>query len=634
MMASKIPPEPGIDPVCTVCLQTPDVLKVLTTCKHLCCVECLSKHLKSLSAASESFPCPICQKQCSLPKNGVDDLEDDGRAEECDEEQMTTESVACLICGIKGTATEAESLCQECGNMYLCLACTHVHEKNKATASHVVISVASAKGKTGGSCRKHNELFGSYCCTCEKPCCRVCVFLDHGDHEVKKIWEVFRSILQEVQRVSEEYENRSKHMKRYEEQMKFLKNCEVSSKRDVLIREIEDHSETCIQQIIKQKEELKQKVLQDFQVVRDVYGWLEKIPALNKLDEAVTKSKTLLLEAEAHPRDIEKLSVIIRQIMDSELPENTSVEKYMESFTRLFRKPPQFVPNITAQSIGGLMPGTPRSNASIEKRELVYEKELPVDDEDKYIPCVAKLSNDLYAVGHPTVPGTPSKALDIYKLPGDLQRTITDHVNPVYDIAATPDGNLAVLSDGQTQDSCSVRIFDPATGQMKTTQDVQVRSPISFDVNLCHEYVVLSHTEDGNKKVTIVDVSGSVEYTKVVDKSVIPDASRIACCGGATVLMGRDMICDAMDCRQLHSDNWITYMDISATWFGEVTSCCGFLNEHMLMRVSLDHGKLQDMWCTEKCRIDRGKKGEARLSVVGGYIVSSQDHTIRVFKDG
>jgi hypothetical protein len=108
---------------------------------------------------------------------------------------------------------------------------------------------------------------------------------------------------------------------------------------------------------------------------------------------------------------------------------------------------------------------------------------MPVDSKDKFIPCVAVLGQR-FAVAHPTRRGEPSNAIDIYEFPGTLISTLRDHVPPLYDMSSTPDGKLAVLSAGTGQDSCSVKVFDPMTGYIGSTHDIDVTKPIAQGVTL------------------------------------------------------------------------------------------------------------------------------------------------------
>jgi hypothetical protein len=69
-----------------------------------------------------------------------------------------------------------------------------------------------------------------------------------------------------------------------------------------------------------------------------------------------------------------------------------------------------------------------------KKKKKVHEQIFEVDDETKIIPHVTCL-NTKYAVAHPTIAGISSDAIDIYAFPGTFERTLEDHVVPLYDMA-------------------------------------------------------------------------------------------------------------------------------------------------------------------------------------------------------
>ncbi|XP_064634690.1 uncharacterized protein LOC135492266 isoform X2 [Lineus longissimus] len=639
-MASK---ESRGEPICAICLEAPDmpeVLKVVTTCRHAFCRNCLSKHVESFGEAGKVFPCPTCQVECPLPEQGIEGLLEYNMSEVDDAGgKVAIGTIACLSCQYtNGTASEAKAFCQECGNAYFCNDCTGVHGRNEATSDHKVISLKSLGRKTGSRCRGHGPLINSYCCTCQEPCCYICVLLGHGDHEVKKIWEVFRSLLREVRCVTEDYERRSSDLKIAEGQLKFLSKSEVSLRRDALIQEIEGHAEQCIEKIIGQKDELKEKVRYSYKVVDDVSGWLGKVPELDKLTEILAKSTKTLTDSEPHPFDIGQLSRMKQRLTDSGFTGEIDMNGFFESYTRLFNNPFYFVPNESVDNIGDLKETT-RKDKNIARCKLIFEKELVIKDARKYIPCVANLGNDFYAIAHPTIPGTPSNAIDVYKFPGDFQRTITDNVNSIHDMAATIEGHLAVLSDGVVENTCAVQLFDPEDGYVKSTADFPTRNPLSFDVNLRNQYAILS--SDGNKKVSVVNSDGILEFT-CDQLKVVTDATSISWCGiDKIVVMGQTSlvvfelngeVISEFTKRTFHQNLHSTH--ISATLFGEIICCYKFNGKHKFLKNILLDKSLIFSGALKICEVRTGAaKSVACISVRDDdYIVSSQDHTIRVFK--
>ena len=148
-------------PGCSVCLDTPFVLKVISPCSHTCCEACLTKSIQNVQPG-ESFPCPLCQAECTLPSGGLPDLEDYGEPSEA------TTFIACRSCRFaKSADIEAENVCLDCGNVNLCRDCSTIHAKSMATADHNLISIK----KQRGSCETHGELLNSFCSSCSVWCC-------------------------------------------------------------------------------------------------------------------------------------------------------------------------------------------------------------------------------------------------------------------------------------------------------------------------------------------------------------------------------------------------------------------------------------------------------------------------------
>jgi hypothetical protein len=519
-------------PACLICLETPDALKVVTTCKHAFCRKCLTTHIKKCESASGNFACPSCQVDCPLPGNGVDGLRDyDGdeepdHADRIQDAQETSGGIAtCESCHYaQNKDVNAEHLCEECGCIYLCPECAQLHGKNKATAKHVLVTLSMCDD---GRCKKHKKTINRYCCTCDKPCCHLCILLDHGDHELQGISEVFHALVEEVSEMSMEQMKKSKDLKKFVGQLNILKTSEVTRRGDVLIREIEDHAEVCITQIIEQKEALKEQAKDYYKFGPQVEECLEKVPTIARLDDSLAMAKDLLSRVETHPRDIQRLSSVRQEIVKYSIEKEIDIEEHWESYKGLLDKPLQFVPSTPTCNIG-VLEARERKRMDLKNCKLIFEKKLEVDDPTKVIPCVVILGNDFYAIAHPSRKGQYSDAIDIYKVPGQFQRTFKNHADSIYDMAANPDGRLAVLAKGSMQESCCVRLFHLQTGYMKSTADFPVRNPLSFGVNIRHQNVILSN--DGGRKIAIYNEDGSVDLThEIVDIPGIHDASRIAC---------------------------------------------------------------------------------------------------------
>ncbi|XP_064650475.1 uncharacterized protein LOC135501997 [Lineus longissimus] len=548
-MASNNPS--GIRP-CLICMETPDRLKVLRMCKHAFCIKCLTRHVQKLGEASRTFPCPSCKADCPLSDDGIDGLQDYDGVEitEADGTQGPSANVFCGLVGLtkgktalcqscsytKSLETEAESLCEECGYLCLCKDCSLVHGTNKATAAHTVVALKTSDVEC---CRKHKQLITRFCSSCTVLCCRLCVLLDHGDHTIKGISEVFHELVDEVKNLTLEQAKRPADVRKFESQLGMIQCSEVAQREEVILREIEDHAEVYIAQIIKRKAALKEQVKLSYQVVTQVTECLDKLPAIAKLEETLAKAIDVLSGAEPHPKDIQKLLSVKQAIVEYGIENDINMDNFWDSFDKLLDKPIHFVPKTPDCNLGALEAKERFYKSRLLKdTKLTFEKKLEVDDPAKFVPCVSVIDKEFYAVAHPTLESKVSDGFDIYKFQGIFQQTFKENADSLCDMAATPDGRLAVLGRGSSHEFCCARLFHPVTGFTKSTKDFQIRNPLSFDVSYRHQYVILSN--DGGRRVTICNEDGSVDLVHQVNPSNgISDAIKIACSSRYVYVLGR-----------------------------------------------------------------------------------------------
>jgi uncharacterized protein (DUF2344 family) len=558
----------------------------------------------------------------------------------------TVEEIPCRACQYKGHVTAAENRCETCDNLSLCAVCTGIHKKNKSTQDHVLIPIEK-KGRDG-TCKTHGEQLQRFCRTCSKACCHLCILFDHGDHVIETVGAMFHGLVAEVTSSKKRQEERSSELKCLGDDLKFMKSSTID-KQDALVSRVEDHAEKRIEQILQEKAALKEQIRKEFKITKELSACLEKVPTLTRrLDASVHKANQLLSDAEPHPLDIENLVSLRDEMTESG---NIAVEiycddidSYWESFEMLLQKQLMFVPNETDHNLGTLEVKLIKpTQRPVSDCKLIFEKELEVDDKAKFISCIVGLGNDCYAVARPTVKGRPADTVDIYKVPGDLQHTITEHVSPLYDMAATPGGKLAILSDGETAGTCSVRLFDVNTGYIRSIGDFSVGNPLSLGINLRSEYVLLSVSNDEGRKITIVNHDGLAVVSHTIEKtSPLRDASRITCSGKHIGVIGRGNVVGVYEQKGMkliqvttnrdHLDGRIILKDISAsaTAFKEITFCFTFSNVFYFGRYVILDNKLKN-WSTKSIQPIK-EDIEGRLSVCGDYIYSSHGHTIKVLK--
>jgi hypothetical protein len=459
--------------------------------------------------------------------------------------------------------------------------------------------------------------------------------------------EVFLSVAQEVDSLTREQERRSAELKKHESQMMMLNSPELTERRDLLLQEIDGHAARCIEMIVEKRDAIKAQVWNRYKLITEVTENLNKIPELPKLDSAVEKARQLLTMAEPHPVDIAELFAVKHDIVRCGIQHEIDIGGYWTDFRQLLDNPVQFVPLPLQEYNMGTFEVKKIPQPGVQRYLLTFEKELVADDEGKFIPCVANLGKDLYAVAHPTVRGQPADAIDVYKVPGEFLQTIRDHAAPLYDMDATPDGQIAVLSDGETEGTCSVRIFDPETGYLRSTKDFHIRDPLTLDVNKRYQFVILNKDTELRernecvKRLSVFNEDGSVEITQIVDEtSTANEVHKISCSARYFYITGKAHVFAVyeQEGKQLvrisdaSPHEYDDSGDISARYFDEISSCltgehCSYYGRHALVNNELKN------WTAKLVgKHPHGADIESRLSVKDNYIVSSQGRIIRVYQ--
>ncbi|XP_064639303.1 uncharacterized protein LOC135494908 [Lineus longissimus] len=183
----------------------------------------------------------------------------------------------------------------------------------------------------------------------------------------------------------------------------------------------------------------------------------------------------------------------------------------------------------------------------------IFKIKLPVSDEaTMYIPCVVDLG-ELVAVVRPTAEEEESGYIDFYKLTTKIQMVqevvlTMEFVPPILDMAATPEGHLAILG-GHDGDGCdfgiTVTSIDPETcnGETFCRFPLKMEKPISLCVTLFHQFVVLCETsgkteqDESQKQIVVLDKDGVVQHKHVVPEDECPEAGYITRGGRFIFLM-------------------------------------------------------------------------------------------------
>ena len=170
----------------------------MLSCLHSFCCKCLQKNMEN----KESFKCPTCEKEASIPEGGVlalpKDLRKGYEAQRSRYEmKLSSQSGAgnCERC-MKRSGNAATNFCCECCE-FLCEACSEDHKWCRKTSSHEIVSVGEKKVAQNVkfeikheaiNCQRHtDQIVKFYCGTCKVLICCNCVVIKHASHECNDI---------------------------------------------------------------------------------------------------------------------------------------------------------------------------------------------------------------------------------------------------------------------------------------------------------------------------------------------------------------------------------------------------------------------------------------------------------------
>ncbi|XP_064638223.1 uncharacterized protein LOC135494258 [Lineus longissimus] len=667
-MASQAP---DVTSSCLICFETRP-LKIVGNCKHSFCTECLSTVLDSLESGSEVFACPSCKVECPRPWDGVNGMVDftgnmvdavdtdteravvpEEDEKECQGQETienAADDVICDLCDYKQKKVPAVNICSECDNLNICKDCSHAHGMNKATKEHILTSLLLKRQGKVPLCKMHHKLLIRFCRTCKEPVCKICVLLDHGDHDSEQLADTIRANIDVLKGTLRQTEVKLKKMQELQKELTLLKAmAPVVDQQATLIKEIEDHAQKCIDQIVKWKEDLKKQVKMDYKIVRDIPECLEKVRGVvQRLQSLINGASQLLSKTEHNPVYLDRVKEI-QQSLEATATAGDDAEgsEFRNQLMDLNSQNYSFTPAVGQTCCGQIS----KSCQEFQPEEIFHYK-MQVVSEEMFIPCVAVLGPKYYAVAHPVKPDQPAEAIDIYEFPVTLKNTLRDHVPPLYDMSATPDGKIAVLSDGTGDETSSVKLFDPETGYISSTRDIHLTKPLSLGVTLKPEYVILGKTKEEQKVITVVDKDGHMEYKTVLDRDTYVNNSKRITCGGKFIFVNGYSNVSVYEIQDTGLQRITTcppkgiamgnVMDVLATMWDnlfltDVTSEEGEEIEYVyLTRLQDKENKLEwkefDYYEIAHMNVRRADN-EARVSTRDGHIVvMSHGQTIKVFK--
>ena len=169
-------------PVCQDDLKAPKILP----CLHSFCFECLKNSLAQSNIGNgQSFLCPLCKLECTVPARGVAAMKTNIFAVTLQEYIERRSLASGQVCEGCDSGARAKRKCLEC-NDWLCSQCCHMHKKVRMTSDHQLVSASDLQtGKYDQLikdtfeplyCSIHGEPLKLYCTDnyCRAPICTVC----------------------------------------------------------------------------------------------------------------------------------------------------------------------------------------------------------------------------------------------------------------------------------------------------------------------------------------------------------------------------------------------------------------------------------------------------------------------------
>ncbi|XP_013417907.1 E3 ubiquitin-protein ligase TRIM56 [Lingula anatina] len=257
-------------PICLVEYTDPTDLP----CKHTFCKGCLSTLISHLKPGSK-FPCPVCQREIEVPKNGLGGFTHNFFVESLQDSVLdsvlkASKKTKCSFCALASESeTVATAKCITC-NDYLCEKCSKLHCSTRFTKDHKVLTFQQIQSEEYQTviqeqriifCPEHkDEPLRYYCVKCEKPVCRDCKILGHDRHKVTTLSTASEDVSGELQSLLELFETQDETI---QEKIGILEEMRISfqeNKEHICVEVSQRADHIC--QIVRLKEK---DILQDLE---------------------------------------------------------------------------------------------------------------------------------------------------------------------------------------------------------------------------------------------------------------------------------------------------------------------------------------------------------------------------------
>ena len=195
---------------CSICLSTWNNPRSLPGCDHTFCLECLKTYGEDFDEG-DHMSCPLCRKEFTVPKGGLDALKTHFMAQQLLDARKAGQQASSgstspsqhsppMLCELCTTGERATDYCVHC-NQDLCHSCSKIHLRTRAMKGHKVITLAEKQdGKLlrrvqSSLCEQHeDEQLKLWCEDCEQSLCTICHATAHVGHkcaDIKRAGQTF-----------------------------------------------------------------------------------------------------------------------------------------------------------------------------------------------------------------------------------------------------------------------------------------------------------------------------------------------------------------------------------------------------------------------------------------------------------
>jgi hypothetical protein len=251
---------------CSICKQTFSDPRILP-CVHSFCVQCI-KAFSEGKLPGDHIPCPLCQKEFTVPDTGFDGLPKNFFIDQLKDVTRTSSGRHCEGCCDDSTdpalRKEAVSFCVDCHQRF-CEFCVDTHRRMRVSQGHGLVEIN--QDETIRFANRDNRIFFCdkhpakaievYCLNCREAVCLTCFVDSHQSHkcsDVNKVADEFR------QQMTNDIENMREVVRKCHSALE-----EQEKKRDSFsnnVKEIEEIICERAEQLKKIIDSEKQKLLQ------------------------------------------------------------------------------------------------------------------------------------------------------------------------------------------------------------------------------------------------------------------------------------------------------------------------------------------------------------------------------------